>query len=485
MSQGVTWLFKRANYLWHIALQNIWIWTKRHPAGLKLLNGLMPHYPKKNYYTTSALLLLCILCLLLSVFITLLVAQGTWVQNINHPCFLFLQSLRTQWFDAFFIMMSLIISPLSLIIWAIIVASYAIYNRHWRLLRYWLSINLVCFIIAMTLVAVIDVPKPDNMLNHSITPLYPAINLMVVTALFCFFRRYVIAYYQTTLIKTYNILLIVLLLFAGLSCLYLGDNWVTSILGAYFIGSTIYLTHWILFRRHLNHSSIIQPTKRSIIILYSLWLLTIFLSYPLYFKQSVLNHSPHRKQFIVTNEAWWHQKKALLPIYSTNRIGRRAGLLNIQYAGSLHTFEKTLTDYGWKKQSDSLFHKLIIRAGGKHIDDGLPFTTQLYLNQKPDLVMSYRYKGKKAPCILKLWRSNYHIGHCQQPIWLGNLICSQKKSVMFSNNNALFSPVLLAFKGFHINQIELPKISPDKWSSDKLLQILIIQEPKSADLNRR
>lgn len=470
ISQGIKWLLLHANQLLNTQLRKIWIWSNRHIKVSHFLKKLTPKH-ERNHYPTAGLLFLFIVCLFISIAITLLVSQWTWVAAINNPCHLFLQSLRTQYFDAFFVAISLVISPLPLLIFSLSVAFSAIYYHDWRMLRYWTSLAISCSLIASLLAWLIKIPEPGGLLYYQLTPTFPAPNLTLATALFSFLIGYANTCFRTTIMLVLRAVLATLLLLAGLALLYLGDNWASSIVAAYFIGLTICIAHWIGFRRPGSENPVSPKSTTPIILACSLFLLSSSISYPFYYKKITREHAPYLKQYVLTDKIWWSQSQPLLPLYTTNRIGNRIGLFNIQYVGSLKKFQKALRVYGWKKQPDSFFYSLLMRASGQNSAQELPLMAQLYLNKKPTLIMVYPSNQKQALYIIRLWRSNYHLCNHNQPIWLGSVVSLQATS---EKKPEPFSRILPAMKNFKLNILAIPnhkqlKTLPKTVPSDLLM----------------
>lgn len=448
-SLGIKWLFTHTNQFLRATLHNFWSRLKRHPQLAKYAKGLAPK-TEVNHYPTAALIIFLLLCLVMSIFIMAIILQGAWAANINSAAYLFLQSLRTQPFDAFFIVVSLIVSPIPLLTLISAFSLYALYYRDWRTLGYWLSVGLI------TSITILLIEPNSHFLYHTLS--FPAIDLTLATSLFSFLILYISALYRTITMFILRIALMFILFLAGTALIYLGDKWLTSILASYFIGLTICLIHWVFYRRYA------QPHKRSqlLIALSCLFIaLATYLSSHVYFKELVRAHSTHVEQYVMTDEVWWNQKQPMLPVYSTNRIGRNVGLLNIQYAGSIETLVKSLEANGWKPQSNSFFYSLILRAGGHTSSNEMPLTTQIYLNRKPILTMTYHASKTEPLLILRLWRSNYHLRSYQEPIWVGSVAprWQQKKrgGQLSSQPIAVHSYVIKALPGFKFNKITLPK----------------------------
>ena len=478
-SIGVKWLLVNTKPFLHHHLHTFWTWLKHHPRLANYIKNLAPHH-EIDHYPTAALTILGILCFFTSITTIALVLQGSWLTAINNPVYLFLQSLRTQPFDIFFIVVSLIISPLPLIVFALSITVYALYHRDWRTLCYWLSLGFTSSITILLLTLNVDIPTPNNLPPQHASSLFPAIDLTFATSLFGFFILYISTHYRTITVLIMRILLLVTLFLEGIAIIYLGDNWMTSVIASYFIGLTICILHWFFYRRHK------QPNERSqlpIILVCLLLALSTCIAYILYFKKNVHSHSPLFKQYVITEHVWWTQKQPILPVYSTNRIGHRTGLMNIQYAGSIIKLQQAMEKGGWKRQSNSFFYSLLMRAGGHNSAEELPLMTQLYLTKKPALMMTYNTDNNKTSLVFRLWRSNYHLRHYKQPIWIGSVIPRPHPTLnnepQHHQPTAAYAYIVNALVGFKINQIKLPKAYLQSLPHAVSPILLIIKEPET------
>ena len=455
IGQGMKWVFSHASLLLHSKLKTAWIGAKRYPRLAKFIKEITPIH-EKNHYPTAVLLLLFLFCFAIAVSIILFALQSTWIAAINEPVYLFLQSLRTQPFDHFFTIISIWISPIVLITLAISVALLTIICRDWRTLAYWLVLCLSSVVVTWGLTHSIEIPQPVGQLRNAPIVTFPSFLLCIATALYCFFMGYIATYFNTTALLVLRIAMTFLLFLSGLSIIYLGDNWISSVFAAYFIGLVIALFHWILYRCHTKpHPCNNNQSPLSIFLVTGLLLISMAVGYRLDFKSIMQKHSPHLKQYVLTHHAWWNQTSPLLPVYTTNRIGRPIGLFNIQYLGSLSSLKSALNEKGWETQDDSLFRALL-RGVRKDSVKGLPVMPQLYLNKKPTLTMTYQSKSDPSLYILRLWRSNYHLRHYQHPIWLGSVTALNNHKKNSNNQQRIFSTLLPALDNFQINKITLP-----------------------------
>jgi len=156
------------------------------------------------------------------------------------------------------------------------------------------------------------------------------------------------------------------------------------------------------------------------------------------------------------------QEKPVLPLYSTDRIGNKIGIFNIQYFGSLKDLETKLASVGWNKKKSSVFYSLMIRIDGKHSETKLPIMEQLYLNKRPELIMINSSNKDGRLYILRLWRSNYKINDAIYPLWIGSIILATnlenevaKNDTNMDAENCLFVPLLQSLKKYRIIDLKI------------------------------
>ncbi|MBA2652551.1 MAG: VTT domain-containing protein [Tatlockia sp.] len=415
---GLKWLFIRANRLLNRNFHNFWIWLIHKPYWGRIAKIITPA-TESNHYSTAALFLLFTLSIVFFCIIAALVFYSdVCIGLVNQSIHLFFQSLRTGAFDVFFIIVAQLISPLTLITLLVSIAISTMYYKDWRSLAYWISLCLISVLVLVVLQLIIYSPRPAGILKVDSSSSFPIPGLTFITAVGVTLFLYINAYSKTRFKHFITIAIAFCLLLLGLSPLYLGDNWLTDILGAYLCGLSISLGHWLFYRRKkpIQH----YHSYLSSMILVLLIFTTSFASI-LNLKKSIRNHQPYFAQYVFTDKVWWNQINPLLPIYRQNRIGHRISIFNLQYAGSLTRLEEALVSHGWQKQKDSLLNSLLKRVSNPSSSSELPLMSQLYLNKKPALVMSYTPSDGNPKQILRIWRSNYYIEDYKQPIWIGSI----------------------------------------------------------------
>ena len=483
LSVGLKWLFIRINRFLRANSHEFWLWlaSKRYLA--KPIQLITPRN-EDNHYPTVILVITLSLSILLLCIITAQVFYGGWLTHINQPIHLFLQSLRTLPFDIFFTIVAQITSPLTLICLLVSIVILTMYFYDWRSLVYWLSLNFFCALLIKIFHLLIVSQRPEGILDIEVGSSFPIPGLTFASATFLALSLYLNAYCQSRFNRVFKIILIFGLLLAGFTPLYMGDSWFTDSLGAYFSGISLGLIHWVFYRRGPKLE--VRNAPYLPVALLSLLVIASTISCLFNYRNSMRNHQPYFAQYVFTDELWWNQTKPLLPIYRTNRIGQRISLFNIQYAGSLDDLEHALTAYGWQKQNDSLFNSILTRVSSQSSTQGLPFMAQLYLNKKPMLVMTYEPKDGKPIQVLRIWRSNYHLQHFRQPIWLGSvhpralLKRKQDKQLSHMTQHNAFSLIYVtsALNGFMQRSIPLPsRIAKQQLPAEVEPMLLLIREP--------
>lgn len=452
LSMGLKWLLKHLHALLQVRLHDGWSALSHSAAVGRLIKRLTP-VQEMNHSASAGLVILFLLSLLCGLAMTLLVVQGTWVANLNTSVYLFLQSLRTASFDDFFIVITLFIQSPSLIALALSIVLYACYQRDWRTLWYWLSLCAVTGLLISIMSSISPIPRPEFLSQHIDKLHFPARRLTYATVLYGFLIFYISTRYRTAVTLTLRILLLILLLLAGIAVIYLGDNWLTGVLGAYFIGFSICLGHWLFYRCVAQSSGCSQiPIVFSCITV----MLVVSLSYPIMFDELDAAHQRFYKQYVMTNSAWWNQKRPILPLYTTNRIGHTMGLFNVQYSGSITTLRTALQHAGWKIQTNSFLFTLLQRANGELFNKELPLMAQLYENRKPILVMTHQAKDSDKLLVIRFWRSNYHLQGHLDPLWLGSLQAISPEDKRYPRSKPIATHYLeRALSGFNFRTLWL------------------------------
>lgn len=426
---------------------------------------------------TITLILGFIACLIFVFLISIFVIQDTWINNINSAVSFFLQGVRSQYIDTTMIVINLITSPLPILSVFCILLIASLCAKYFRLTRFLLSLGICSILTVFIISSFIDVPNATELFQLSIDATYPVISLTWATAVFSFSIYYLIEFYpRSVVLYLFRIILIIILFLSGISSIYLGDNWLFTVFASYLIGLSLGIGHWIIFQRKLIYQHKIGFTLIAVI-------LTLFtITWAEYFFHGENLHKIHQVELVqkrISKQAWWEQDSPILPVYTTNRMGKKIGIFNIQYVGSLKDLENKLLNIGWTKKLSSTFYSLMIRIDGKHSDVKLPILEQLYLNKRPELIMIFSDEQHKYFYILRLWRSNYKIRKLKQQVWIGSIIqaVDLDEEIHPSEeddddaSDSIFSPLLKSISKYKLIDMEInnPSKRFKKISNPKLL----------------
>ena len=482
-SLGLRWLLLLFHRFFSAHLHNSWIHLKNRPL-LRYSAAFLTPKNEKNHNTTAAITLLTLVSLSLSIITITCIFHVNFTNLINNPVYFFLQSIRVSRCDAFFIILTLIISPIPLFTFFSSFIAYTIYQRDWRALRYWLSLGLSTSLGVFFLIYITRNQEDNNLwLRDEALQSLSIIDFTMATALFNFFILYIRAQSKSVFLPIIRVVLLMILCLSGIGFIYLGDNGLINIMASCFIGLSLCLIHWIFYRRS---TQLFQHSKQALGFVVFLFVFSSGLINFMYFDRLVIFHSPALNQYLITHDVWWNQHQQLLPVYTTNRVGKQIGLLNIQYAGSINSLVKTLKSKGWKIQSASFFQLLILKAEGSHSAEALPLRAELYRNQKPALTMTFNPGSQQQLLILKLWQSNYHLPYGNEPIWLGSLAPRiQYAPLKPSAFQAIVihNYIIESLPKFKFKQIWLPKPTLKTIPYFNSRMLLLIKEPKKPRLS--
>ncbi|MCE0723880.1 MULTISPECIES: VTT domain-containing protein [Legionella] len=456
----IKWLIRLVSSFLKVYLHNFWLKLKNNSLLVYVYDAFTPQ-DEANHYHTASIVLITLLCLLLFLILLGLTVTTQFLAFINLPTHLLLQSFNTPILRIFFICCTQLTSTLTLLTLFIICCCWFIYNKNRVAVIHLCSLIFFSSFIALALTYLVNSPRPPGLLVVMPGSSFPAINLLIATALYGFILFYINKTYTlfTGMLKS---IVFTILSFSGLGTLYLGDHWFTDILASYLLGTTICLIHCLSYRK--SNISLKKMAHSSLMILplfISIFLSSLIATF-INFKTLSYNHTPYYKKFTLTERIWWEQEKPILPIYQFSRIGKRISFLNLQFAGDLDILQNILEESGWHSHEDSFFTNLLMRMSQQPNSVKLPLFTQLYENKAPMLIMTYKDQQTKLGLELRVWESNYNLSNVNKPLWIGSIHPSSRANKLKNNLGYfpnLINPLDYMFKGIHpfeIKQIKLP-----------------------------
>ncbi|MDR3442339.1 MAG: VTT domain-containing protein [Legionella sp.] len=416
LSLILKWVVIQLSYFLKQHLHNLWLRLKRRS---KLCKAITPRN-EENHYTTASLALIALFCLFSFITLAVLTLQVQWINIVNLPVHLFIQSMHSIVLEAFFIFCTQLTSISTIVSLFIICCFWFIHHKNYSAIVYLSILILFSSFFTYLMTHNIDSPRPQGLLVLMSGSSFPNVHLLVATAFYGFILFYVNNIYSL-FTSTSRTFVFTVLGLSGLGAIYLGDYWMTDVLAAYFAGATISLIFCLIYRKgHLVH------VKRShaTLMIVSLFLgMLVASSVSTYYNFHTLsyNHTPYRKEFALSEEAWWDQQKPILPIYRLNRIGKRISLLNVQYSGDLDFLYENLELKGWELHTESFLSNLLTWINNQSNGIKLPLLTQLYDNKAPSLMMIYIDNKSNLNLELRIWESNYNLSESNRPIWIGSI----------------------------------------------------------------
>ncbi|HIF0223394.1 TPA: VTT domain-containing protein [Legionella anisa] len=456
----IKWLIRLLSSFLKIYLHNFWLKLKNNSLLVYVYEAFTPQ-DEANHYRTASIVLIAVFCLFFFLILLGLTVATQYLTFINLPTHLLLQSFNTPILRIFFICCTQLTSTITILTLFIMCCCWFIYNKNRIAVIHLCSLLFFSGFIALSLTYLVYSPRPPGLLIDMPGSSFPAVNLLIATALYGFILFYINSTY-TLFTGTLKSIVFTILSFSGLGAVYLGDHWFTDILASYFLGTTICLIHCLSYRKSnipikkMAHSSLmILPLFISIF-------LSSFISTYFNFKTLSYSHTPYHKKFTLSERAWWEQEKPILPVYQFSRIGKRIGFLNLQFAGNLDILQNILEENGWHSHEDSFFTNLLMRMNQQPNSVKLPLFTQLYENKAPTLIMTYTDQQTKLTLELRVWESNYNLLNLNKPLWIGSIHPSNRANKLKNNLGYfpnLINPLDYMFKTehpFEVKQIKLP-----------------------------
>lgn len=440
ISMIIKWLVVTTNSYFKNNLDSFWNSFKNN----SLLNSIYSAITPKNettHYLTAMLFLLTLTSIIVFIILTVLNVQDKLLDAINQPINLLMHSLHTPTLRVFFIICTQLTSYITITTLFVLCCLWFIYRKCLTSILYITSLIITSNLIAIVLAYFLESPRPEGLQVTMAGSSFPVFNLLIATAFYGFLLFYITNRYSllTSICRGFILLILGL---SGLGVVYLGDAWFSDVIASYSTGGTICLIHFLIYRKN-NRELVLRMQSPFMLVSIMIAIISATaVSTYINFATLNYNHTLYHKEYVLSEYTWWNQQKPILPLYRLNRVGKRSSLLNIQYVGDLDGLRRNLTIYGWELHEESFFIKLLMRMSTDSNDIKFPLFAQLYENNPPQLIMTYKDKAVNLVIELNLWQSNYFIVKPDKPIWIGivnqNLNNMRKKQLQ----NETIKPVV-------------------------------------------
>ncbi len=434
---GVFWLMTRffvviKRYCRH-CVSRCWFWAQRHFAARRVIRWITNQTQPDDYHQLSRILVafLCLIvfgCIWWSV-----VSHGTLVQ-INEPMYQFLQNMRTDHWDRFFIVITGFGERKFIFSLYCIMAAVLICKRQWRALRYWLIGvgGIVLLVIAFK--AGMYEARPPLMLHVKTSSSFPSGHTTMASFVFGLLAYWTALQSRCPVLRRCVYAVASVLIFCvGLSRLVLGAHWTCDVLAGWSLAMTCLLLLIVCYRRRLPGQIMALRT----------WLVAcacaVVLAYAgMWYIDSQHMHSiyqRHWKTQHVTAAQWQASQltiEASLPIFRENRVGRVVAPFNVRWLGQRQAVMQTLEQHGWQVvQPGHDLKSLLLRLVSPSPIHHLPYFSLLYKQRPAVMTLFMPLNDSQSILVLHLWDSGYRVLP-NQTLWLGTVTRHAPKSDMAS-----------------------------------------------------
>ena len=383
-------LFNRAvlDRHWQSFLNRIWLSIATHRFSKILKNPNDRQNPHQ-----LGLLLLIVFTLFVTLIFTYSVHRHGWAIHLNQAIFHGLRTLRNLHTD--WIMLAVTNTADTHVMMFLLLGLFFWFvgQREYNLAAHTVLLGALGIGSILLLKHGLHFPRPMGNVFTKTTGSYPSGHTGLTFTVLGFVITLVSLHqprYRSTLLSFF----VIIITLVGLSRLYLGDHWLSDIIGAIFIGMLCVAYTMLSYRRstltHLKVNSLLSAFLM-------LWLSVSVAFFTVQHEKQLQQHQllwPHETQ---TQTQWLNQ--ASRPQYQ-NPFGQPLGYFNLQWLSSRKNIRSTLEHKGWQSRGTHRFNQL----GKKTHRPTLPplFNDHGPVMQWVKVVGDHVYQ-------LQLWRSGIHV----------------------------------------------------------------------------
>lgn len=365
---------------------------------------------------------------LISFFITIIILIDLLIKgqlfSLNISISHFFHSIRVQWVDNLFIAITNFGDfPVTVIVAIAILFILTIKRCHIASAFWILSFGGGIFI-ERTLKWILHLPRP---IYEGVTSFgFPSGHVLRVTVMLIFLSI-LLSINSKVIVKwlSFTVSLLIIFLIA-LSRLYLGVNWLSDVLGGFFIG---WMWSAILGILYLRQPTTKQLPKNSIVLFTVIIYLAFgFLHINYNFKKNITFYAPKMEVKYITKEDWiFSSWKDIWP-YRIDLIGKKEQPMIFQFAGDIEKFENFLLQKGWSYPDKINFEILLEILSSKTSINKLPVLPYLHSGKIESLKLVKLSNEYRA--VLRIWKSDFLLTDDNTAIYTGTI--EIQKSYSFS-----------------------------------------------------
>lgn len=479
--------FRELAHFINSTIDRAWTWLNKHHSSKFFIRTIKDHQnPKNHHQLTLALVSIISLILFILLFVSLI--HQSAISNWNKPLFYFIQSIHTKDADTFFIFISILGKPITMISISAIIAAFLAINKQLRPSTYLIFMTITTLLALMLIRSSYHIPRPTGFINNISSSSFPSgFSLFGLTSLgfLAFLTTKIVKKKWRWIIHTIAGILIFLIV---LSQLYLGAHWLTDAVGGILLGVTILLGTILIYQRHPHDQEFKMSLPHWCTILLGSILIPWASFSTIFFESEKLSSTPYSVQFNINSMNWWNQPQEYVPTYRTNRFGTPVQPFNVQWMAELEEIKKNLISQGWNNSPYATGVKNALKGLTSYRpEDRQPLLPLLYLNKGPVLTAYKRLPNTKTIIELRLWSTEVHFYDNSTPLWIGtiNLHSPPLKLLGFQSTRTISftSPdVINALNGdlkklanivtkiLHVNPNQIPsKVAQLEWQGEVLV----------------
>lgn len=477
----VAWVIKHISH-WtvtraYVYLSQFWHYLGRHKIYTPITYFLRD--PTRSESPTQlALALVFLVVFALFILLAFSVTSEGVLTAWNTPLFYLFQSFRNPVLDYFFVLITFLAEKKVLLAFAGIIFIWLCWQRQWHVAIHWLGNTiLVSYAIHFTKLYVYA-HRPEFFQAVHNTASFPSGHVGLFVGVGSFLVYLIAHQIKEESRPPLIISFLCAVVLVALSRLYLGAHWLTDVTGAILLASSCVTLSIIFYhRRPIPQLPLKQLCIVSAVSFIVLWSGYSFLN----LKKDVHGQQLTAPTSYLSMKGWWEQTDTkLLPLYRLNRLGQPSSLLNIQWANSLASIEKTLTQAKWEKVvkpnlKDATFQLFKSKPGSYP-----SLLSEQHQFQPPALVMKKAAKtSEDATLVILLWPSHFHFSDQKIPLWIGAIQYKRNSNILVKQKVIPLPPVLDNLKSVLVDS-EWKMITHK--NNEKLEEILLIK-PKEVKPN--
>ncbi len=413
--------FKQLSRAINRKFQQCWEWLSQVKPGF--LVRLIRNQQHPHDFHQLKILFMAVMCGILFLLVWFEVCHHGSLIQINQPLFYLLQSFRSPRMDKIWTLFTILGSPEALLAASLLAALGLAIYKQWRASTHLLLLGFISTGAIEVFKKIYFSARPAGLMVIDHTSSFPSGHTtmsVAVLGFLAFITARVIPRNCRWLLYTFFCLLIFLI---SISRLFLGQHWITDILGSWLLGLSILLFITLSYRRMPKTRGILRINKIR-------WMAIILLSVLLpwicagwfTFKNILLNTQIVQPNITLNLNQWWQQPTQLVPLYRPDRLGKLGEPFNVQWAGNLADIQKFLLDHGWELAAKrSEMYSALARFTSHEPEFNMPLLPKIYRNKAPQAFFIKRLANSPDIIELRLWQSGVAFTDSTTPLWLGVL----------------------------------------------------------------